>query len=202
MDDDLHRTDAPDGGDDRHGESRADTQTATPGREHAISIRRCAEKSSGKNVLIPAVSGPSLSAEAGPPAVLLVVGGVLYWLNARHYATTTDAQIDGNVSQMASQVAGRVTGLLVGDNQHVVAGQRLLEIDLRDYQAKLDQALGQQASAAAQVQQATAQLGVQQANLDQAQANVVVAQADLTQAQQDHDRLHRVSCGSHLEAAA
>jgi len=124
---------------------------------------------------------------------LLVCGGTLYWLHARHYASTTDAEIDGNVTQMASQVAGRVIAIKFADNQHVNAGQTLIEIDPRDYQAKLDDVLAQQQSASAQVQQAKAQLGVQQANLDQAQANVAVAQADLTQAQQDYNRFHRIN---------
>jgi membrane fusion protein, multidrug efflux system len=78
---------------------------------------------------------------------LLVTGGTLYWLNARHYASTTDAEIDGNVTQMASQVAGRVTAIRFADNQHVNGGQVLIEIDPRDYQAKLDDALAQQQSA-------------------------------------------------------
>ena len=124
---------------------------------------------------------------------LLIAGGVIYWNNARHYASTSDAEIDGDVTQMASQVAGRVTAIGFADNQHVNAGQTLIEIDPRDYQAKLDNALAQQQSANAQVQQAKAQLGVQQANLDQAQANVAMAQADLTQAQQDYNRFHRIN---------
>jgi membrane fusion protein, multidrug efflux system len=129
-------------------------------------------------------------------AVLLILvgtGGTLYWLHARHYASTDDAEVDGNVTQMASQVAGRVIAIRFADNQHVNAGQTLIEIDPRDYQAKLDNALAQQQSASAQVQQARAQLDVQQANLDQAQANVLMAQADLTQAQQDYNRYHRIN---------
>ncbi len=126
-------------------------------------------------------------------AALLIAGGISYWLNARHYASTTDAQIDGNVTQMASQVAGRVIAIRFADNQHVSAGQTLIEIDPRDYRAKLDDALAQQQSANAQVQQAKAQLDVQQANLDQAQANVAVVQADLIQAQQDYNRFHRIN---------
>jgi membrane fusion protein (multidrug efflux system) len=124
---------------------------------------------------------------------LLVSGGALYWLNARHYVSTTDAEIDGNVTQMASQVAGRVTAIRFADNQHVDGGQVLIEIDPRDYQAKLDDTLAQQQSANAQLQGAKAQLDVQQANLDQAQANVLMAQADLTQATQDYNRFHRIN---------
>ncbi|HEY6430724.1 MAG TPA: HlyD family secretion protein [Acetobacteraceae bacterium] len=126
-------------------------------------------------------------------ALLVIAGGVAYWLATKDYQSTTDAQIDANVTQMASQVAGRVTDIQFSDNQHVNGGQVLLKIDPRDYQAKLDQAVAQQQSAAAQVAQASAQLGVQQASLDQAGANVVVAQADLTQARQDYERFHRIN---------
>jgi membrane fusion protein, multidrug efflux system len=127
-------------------------------------------------------------------AALLAIGaGAAYWLATHDYQTTTDAEIAGNVTQMASQVAGRVRAIQFGDNQHVVAGQVLLKIDPRDYQARLDQALAEEASAMAQVQQAAAQLKVQQANLDQAQANVKVVQADLTQARLDYQRFHRIN---------
>jgi membrane fusion protein, multidrug efflux system len=122
----------------------------------------------------------------------LVTAGVLYWLNARHYETTDDAFIDGYISQIASQVAGRVTRIAFEDNQQVKAGQPLIELDPRDYQVRLDQANAQRAQAAAQLDQARAQLGLQQANLDQAAANVRVTEADLQQAQNDLARFRAV----------
>ncbi len=50
---------------------------------------------------------------AGGFLVLLVLvgAGVAYWLATRDYQSTTDARIAGNVTQMASQVAGRVTAI-------------------------------------------------------------------------------------------
>lgn len=122
----------------------------------------------------------------------LVIGGVLYWLHARHYETTDDAFIDGYISQIASQVSGRVTRIAFDDNQQVKAGQVLVELDPRDYQVKLDQANAQRAQAAAQLDQARAQLGLQQANLDQAAANVRVTEADLQQAQNDLARYRAI----------
>ncbi|HET6307453.1 MAG TPA: HlyD family secretion protein [Rhodopila sp.] len=125
--------------------------------------------------------------------IALVVGGTLYWLNARHYETTDDAFIDAYSTQVAPRVAGQVTQLLFADNQHVAAGQKLVLIDPRDVQAKLDQAKAQQASAAAALQQARAQVQVQQANVDQAGANVHVAEADLVQARQDYNRFQAIN---------
>jgi membrane fusion protein (multidrug efflux system) len=128
--------------------------------------------------------------------VALIAGGAVYWVNARHFETTDDAFVDTYTTQMAPRVAGLVTKLLFADNQHVAAGETLLQIDPRDYQAKLDQAKAQQASAEANLTQAQAQVFVQQANVDQANANVRVAEADMLHARQDFDRYHNITAGA------
>ncbi len=122
----------------------------------------------------------------------LIIGGVLYWLHARHYETTDDAFVDGYISQIAAQVPGRVIRIAFDDNQQVKAGQVLVELDPRDYQVKLDQAVAQRTQAVAQAEQARAQLGLQQANVDQAGANVRVTEADLQQAQTDLARYRSI----------
>ncbi len=122
----------------------------------------------------------------------LVTAGVLYWLNSRHYETTDDAYIDGNISQVSAQVGGRVVRIAFADNQEVRAGQVLVELDPRDFQVRLDQARSQRTQAQAQAAQTRAQLALQQANLDQAQANVRVTEADLGQAQADLARYRAI----------
>src|SRR5271167_4986730 len=126
----------------------------------------------------------------------MIVGGVVYWLDTRNFVTTDDAFVDSYTTQVAPRVAGQVTKLLFADNEHVSAGQTLLLIDPRDYQAKLDQAKAQQASAEASLTQAQAQVAVQQANVDQVTANVRVAEADLLQARQDYDRYQKIAAGA------
>jgi membrane fusion protein (multidrug efflux system) len=135
----------------------------------------------------------SLGVALGAVAALLVLGsGTAYWLHARHFESTDDAFVDGYVTQMAPQVAGRIVALRFSDNEHVTAGQTLVLIDPRDYAVRLDQAKAQRANAEAGLQQARAQSVVQQANLDQARANVRVADADLVQAQRDYDRYQSI----------
>jgi membrane fusion protein (multidrug efflux system) len=146
--------------------------------------------SSGKPGRVKRILGFTLG---GIVLLALIVGGTLYWLNARHFESTDDAFVDAYTTQMASRVAGQVTRLLFADNQHVAAGQTLLLIDPRDYQARLDQAKAQQASADATLQQSQAQVFVQQANVDQSTANVRVAEADLLQASQDNDRFQKIN---------
>ncbi|HUH85189.1 MAG TPA: HlyD family secretion protein [Stellaceae bacterium] len=108
----------------------------------------------------------------------LIAGGTLWWLEARQYESTDDAFIDVHMVRVAPQVAGRVAHVLVDDNQLVAAGAPLIEIDPADFQAKLDQALATQASAAAGLAQAKAQGTVAQANAEESRAEVAVAQAN------------------------
>ncbi len=132
-------------------------------------------------------------AVGGVVLIGLAIGGTLYWLNARHFESTDDAMIDAYSTQMAPRVAGQVTKLLFADNQHVSAGQALVLIDPRDYQARVDQARAQQAGAEASLQQAQAQVVVQQSSVDQAIANTHVQEADLVQARQDFDRFQKIN---------
>jgi membrane fusion protein (multidrug efflux system) len=117
--------------------------------------------------------------------ILLLAGGVAYWSQARHFEATDDAFIDGNISQVSAQVAGRVITVLVQDNEQVAAGQILLELDPRDEQVHVDQIEAQRAEAAASLGETRATMSVRQAELDQASANVRVAVAGLDQARRD-----------------
>src|SRR5690349_24391305 len=75
----------------------------------------------------------------GAGAVLLAaLTGLFFYYHNRE--TTDDAQVDGHITPMASKVYGRVEQVLVDDNQPVRAGQVLVKIDPRDYQAAVDQA--------------------------------------------------------------
>jgi membrane fusion protein (multidrug efflux system) len=65
------------------------------------------------------------------------VGLFVYYHNRE---STDDAQVDGHITPVASKIYGRVAQVLVEDNQAVKAGQVLVKIDPRDYQASLDQA--------------------------------------------------------------
>ena len=123
----------------------------------------------------------------------LGAGGVITWLAARHHESTDDAFIDGHVSQVASQIGGRVQALLVRDNQLVAAGQTLVTIDPRDMQVRVDQSIAQRAQAVAQLAQARATLDIRRADLGQAEANVKVAEADLFQAERDLTRYRAIN---------
>ena len=125
-------------------------------------------------------------------AAAIVVAGVLYWLHARHYESTDDASVDGHVSQVSAQIAGRVVAVAIEDNQAVAAGQLLVALDGRDARIRLDQAVVQQAQAQAQLDRARAEVELQAANIDGASAQVRVSEAELTQARQDFARFRGI----------
>jgi membrane fusion protein (multidrug efflux system) len=81
----------------------------------------------------------------------LVYGGYVWWQSLRR-VTTDDAYVEGSVVVISAKVAGHVAELLTDDNRAVKAGELLLRIDPRDYEAKRDQA-----KAAVAVAQATHQ---------------------------------------------
>ncbi len=110
-------------------------------------------------------------------AAVVVIGGVAYWLHARHFEDTDDAFIDGHIVQMASKVAGYVVSLRVKDNELVHAGDLLLEIDPREFQVSLEQAKAAEATAQGKLAQAEAQIAAAQAQAVGAKADVVAAQA-------------------------
>src|SRR5690348_8957552 len=62
------------------------------------------------------------------------------YLHYRGRVSTDDAEVDGHLVPMGSKIYGTVAEVLVHDNEPVKAGQVLVRIDPRDYQAKVDQA--------------------------------------------------------------
>jgi membrane fusion protein, multidrug efflux system len=73
-------------------------------------------------------------------ALVGVAIGVRYWLYARSHESTDDAFIEGHVIQISPKASGYVKKVYVDDNQMVRAGDLIVELDARDYEARLQQA--------------------------------------------------------------
>lgn len=124
-------------------------------------------------------------------ACLLLValtGGLLYWLDVRHYELTDDAFIAARSFAVASKVSGYITDVPVTDNQHVNADALLAKVDDRDYRIAADQAKGQVEVARANIDNIQAQLDSQREQINQAKAQVDQAEAQLQFAQQEEAR--------------
>ena len=85
---------------------------------------------------------------------LLVIGAALFYWHSTFTEDTDDAQVDGNLYQVSSRIAGQVIKVYVEDNQEVKAGDLLAGIDPKDFQVALEQAQANLASAEAAAIQA------------------------------------------------
>jgi membrane fusion protein, multidrug efflux system len=83
--------------------------------------------------------------------ILLAGGGVWAYAHFRDRVSTDDAQVDAHITAVAPRIPGTVVEVLVNDNQAVKAGDPLVRIDPRDYQAKVDQARAAVAQAQSQL---------------------------------------------------
>jgi membrane fusion protein (multidrug efflux system) len=116
---------------------------------------------------------PLVLAAATGLLIIAAFIGVPYYHYAVSHEWTDDAFIEGHIIQISSKVAGHVARVYVIDNQEIRQGDLLVEIDPRDYTARLVQARAalQAAMARQQAAQAnmalthiTADAGVQQAS--------------------------------------
>ena len=121
---------------------------------------------------------------SGSALLLAIVGLYLYYHNRE---STDDAQVDGHITPIASKIYGRVDKVLVDDNQAVKAGQVLVKIDPRDYQAAVDQAQASLDLAESEARSAGVDVPRTAANVasgsSSADAQLLGAQADLTRAE-------------------
>ena len=126
----------------------------------------------------------------GGAVVLAAVAGLFLYFHNRE--TTDDAQVDGHITPMASKVYGRVAEVLVDDNQAVKAGQVLVKIDPRDYQAALDQAKASLALAESEARSAGVDVPRTRENVasgnSSADAQLQGSQADVARAQATYDQ--------------
>ncbi|HTR40004.1 MAG TPA: HlyD family secretion protein [Pseudomonadales bacterium] len=132
-------------------------------------------------------------------ALVIFVGAGLakftynWWTVGRFIESTDDAYVGGNVTVIAPEVSGFITRLAVEDNQEVRAGDLLVQLNDRDYQAALARA-----EAAVAIQRATqtnldATRHLQEAVIAQAQADVTATDAEIIRTRADQVRYKKLT---------
>ena len=120
-----------------------------------------------------------------------VYGGHYYYRNVWPYETTDNAFVEASVVRVSPQVPGQILQVIVKDNQHVNAGDPLVEIDPKPFDVKLaaDRAALELADAKLKTAQAAVDLtrATTAAMLDQAAADVDAARAAADQARAEVD---------------
>jgi membrane fusion protein, multidrug efflux system len=133
--------------------------------------------------------------------LILVAAGTAAYLHFQDRVSTDDATVDGHISAVAPKISGNVIEVLVKDNQPVKAGDVLVRIDPRDYQAKVSQAKAAVLQAESQLQ--SARQVIPWTN-ETTQSAVTAADAQLANAvsEQEHARLvYEQASGSDLAFA-
>jgi membrane fusion protein (multidrug efflux system) len=125
-------------------------------------------------------------------AIVLAAVALALFLYFHHRESTDDAQVDGHITPIASKIYGRVSKVLIDDNQPVKAGQVIVQIDPADYQAAVDQASAALGLAESEARSAGVDVPrtseTVQSGTSNADAQLAGAQADLTRAQAMYDK--------------
>jgi len=149
-----------------------------------------------ENVQTPATSADAAATQLKRRRWLAIVSAAFaaagiaygaYWaLVLRHYQSTDDAYVSGNVVQITPQVSGTVVAIGADDTQFVNAGQMLVQLDQADAKIALDQAEAQLAKTVREVRN----LFATSASL---QATVEMRQSDLARVNEDLARRERLA---------
>jgi len=109
-------------------------------------------------------------------------GWSAWWhLVGRHFETTDNAYVAGNLVQVTPQVAGTVVSISADDTDLVKAGQSLVRLGAADAQVALEQA-------EAQLAQAVREVRTLYANNSTLEAGIAVRQSELNRAEEDYAR--------------
>src|SRR5215475_14430170 len=133
----------------------------------------------------------------GVSALVLVGAGAWYgwswWTIGRFIQWTDDAYVGGEVTTIASKVAGFIDTIAVTDNQDVKAGDLLVKLDDRDYRAQLARAEANVAAQEAALANREAARRLQAAVVEQASAEIAATAAEATRTQYDLVRYRTLS---------
>jgi len=131
-------------------------------------------------------------------AVALLAGGWgawHWWAVARFRESTDNAYIQADIAAVAPKIPGYIRSLEVTDNQQVRAGDVLVIIDERDFQARVAEASAAVAAAEAANTSIDRQIDLQASRIEQAAATIDSAKAELARAQPEYDRYKKMLAG-------
>jgi membrane fusion protein (multidrug efflux system) len=72
--------------------------------------------------------------------IALIAFGIYQWHVLSGRETTDDAFVEGTLSFLAPEIAGRVVAILVDENQQVKAGDVVVRLDRADTEARVERA--------------------------------------------------------------
>lgn len=116
--------------------------------------------------------------------VLVLVGALIVWLHGGRYASTENAFVKADITQIASEVPGRIVEVRVHDHAVVAAGDVLVRLDPEPYRLALAKADAETDAARAAVEQLKVSLREIHAEVTEAENRLAYLQI---QAQRQRD---------------
>jgi membrane fusion protein, multidrug efflux system len=131
--------------------------------------------------------------------VFVLLGALMVWLQGGRYASTENAFVKADITQVAGEVPGRIIDLRIRDHAVVAAGDVLLRLDPATYQLALAKAEAETDSARAAVEQLKVSLREIRAEATEAENKLAYLQ---TQAKRHRDLSGRgVTSATRVEQA-
>jgi membrane fusion protein, multidrug efflux system len=121
-------------------------------------------------------------------ALVAVVVAVAYVAHLSGHVTTDDAFVEGTMSFLAAEVAGRVSEVAVDQHQHVKAGDVLVRLDPADFAARV-------AKARADLDAARNQMEATRASAASAEAERRANEVELWRAERELERVAQLVRG-------
>jgi membrane fusion protein, multidrug efflux system len=153
-----------------------------------------------ERTVIPVLSRPTMTHRQLAIVIAALVVGVAaasyghhWWTVGRFIESTDDAYVGGNVTVVAPKVAGFVAQVAVADNQPVHAGDLLIKLDDRDYQAALAKAAAAVSAQRANLANLDANRHLQEAIIAQAEADIAASEAEVARSRFDFDRYRQLA---------
>jgi membrane fusion protein (multidrug efflux system) len=135
-----------------------------------------------------------------------IAAGANYYWQSRFYVSTDDAYVAGHPVSVSARASGNIVGVHVADNQHVPQGERLAEVDPRDYQIGLARAEAAWQAAQADEQKAAADIEAAKAQWTQQEQDLrrneeLAKQGAVTAQVLEHSRTSATASQANLDAA-
>ena len=109
----------------------------------------------------------------------LIIGGVVYWRSLQGEVSTDNAYVHLDKVSVSAEVGGKITAVMVQENQHVNAGDLLFRIDAEPLQLQLAQADAAIATAQASQTALASSSALSGADISAAQEQIGYARSNL-----------------------
>jgi membrane fusion protein, multidrug efflux system len=111
--------------------------------------------------------------------LVILIGGVTYFLANDHYVSTDNAYVQQDKVSVSSEVGGMIVDVAVRENQRVSAGDILFRIDPAPFRIAVEQADASIAAAQVRVTTLQTELGTTGADILAARQNIAFAQTEV-----------------------